>query len=103
LKSNNVILTAGPDGAVRAVITDFGLARGLNASHRIMNSGVAGGTPGYMAPELWKGEKASVASDIYALGVMLFELVSGRRPFTADESWERRLSWKPPAVHKKWD
>lgn len=108
LKSGNVIVTKSASGTMRAVITDFGLARGLDGSLHTMQSGVAGGTPAYMAPELWMGEKASVASDIYALGVILFELVAGKKPSDTEKSWgtmswERRLAWKPPAVHPKWD
>lgn len=91
LKSGNVILTRDAGGGVRAAITDFGLARkplapsvdtegsqGTEAS-TVSASSQAGGTPDYMAPELWKGEKASAASDVYALGVMLYELAAGRR------------------------
>ncbi len=74
LKSNNVILTTGPRGAVRAVITDFGLARRPETAQAAGPSGQMAGTPDYMAPELWKGGKASVASDIYALGVILSQL-----------------------------
>jgi len=81
LKSNNVILARSSGRRIRAVITDFGLARGMGSSSTTMQSGVKGGTPEYMAPELWKGEKASLASDIYALGVILYELASGRRPW----------------------
>jgi len=107
LKSNNVILTKGTDGALRAVITDFGLARRGEASLRTAQSGEAGGTPDYMAPELLRGEKASTASDVYALGVILHELVLGRRPLAANElgpvkAGEKRLTWKP-AVHQKWN
>jgi tetratricopeptide (TPR) repeat protein/TolB-like protein len=108
LKSNNVILTTGADGSPRAVITDFGLAHSRETAQGGAQSGAAGGTPDYMAPELWKGGKVSVASDIYALGVILYELVSGRRPHgnegsQAALSWEQRLTRKPPAVHPKWD
>jgi tetratricopeptide (TPR) repeat protein len=108
LKTGNIILTTGASGEKRAVITDFGLARGLNASLHTAQSGVAGGTPAYMAPELWKGEKASTASDVYALGVILFELVAGQKPWHSEKSreamsWEQRLVWKPPAAHPKWD
>ncbi len=74
LKSANVILTKNPDGTPRAVITDFGLARAARTS------GIRGGSPGYMAPELYAGQPTTVASDIYALGVILYELVSGLRP-----------------------
>ena len=80
LKSNNVILTTGADGAPRAVITDFGLARRPEASLRCAQSAEAGGTPDYMAPELWKGEKASAASDVYALGVLFHAMLTGRAP-----------------------
>lgn len=97
LKSANVILTPAPDGGVCPVINDFGLARALGAALRTGQSGEVGGTPDYMAPELWKGEKASVASDIYALGVILYELSSGRHPFPKDMGHEVRLKNRPLA------
>ncbi|HUJ50242.1 MAG TPA: serine/threonine-protein kinase, partial [Bryobacteraceae bacterium] len=103
LKSSNVILTTGPDGTARAVITDFGLARKPEATQRTVPSADRAGTPDYMAPELWKGEAASPASDLYALGVILYELVAGRRPYPAEMPWEQRLTAKPPAVDPKWD
>jgi eukaryotic-like serine/threonine-protein kinase len=102
LKSNNVILTRSADEIIRAVITDFGLARRPDAQ-RSGQSGEMGGTPDYMAPELWKGGKATVASDIYALGVILYELVAGAQPYDSSVSWETRLTRKPPLVHGKWD
>jgi serine/threonine-protein kinase len=103
LKTNNVILTAEADGSVRAVITDFGLARKPEASGEIL-----AGTPDYMAPELWQGAKPSVSSDIYALGVILCELVSGQKPtelggnsstLTLDELPPR----KPVTHNRKWN
>ncbi len=72
LKPSNVILAANREGGTRAVITDFGLARMAESTARTM-----GGTPAYMAPELWKEKKPSTATDIYALGVMLWELHAG--------------------------
>jgi eukaryotic-like serine/threonine-protein kinase len=106
LKSNNVILTAGPDGSERAVIMDFGLARRQSAPGRILFTEVLAGTPAYMAPELWKGVKPSIASDIYALGVILWELVSGRRPGDVATASTLPLSergaWKLPAWHGRW-
>jgi serine/threonine protein kinase len=81
LKSGNVILCKNEDGGRRAVITDFGLAGGT-----AVTSGEVAGTPAYMAPELWRGEPPSKASDVYALGVLLYEMVAGRRPHQADES-----------------
>src|SRR5215469_15003670 len=65
LKSGNIILCHNEDGSVRPVITDFGLASSIHQSPEEF-----GGTPDYMAPELWRGNRASNASDIYALGVM---------------------------------
>ena len=102
LKAKNVILTKDPDGSVRAVITDFGLARRVDAT-----TGIVGGTRDYMAPELFKGEKPSVASDIYALGVLLWELRFARTPsdLGIESSTLRvgeRSAWKPPAGHDKW-
>jgi len=85
LKSSNIILVDGGGGQMRAVITDFGLARqavGLSATR--LQTSPHGGTLAYMAPELWRGEKASVASDLYALGVILFEALSGRFPLPPD-------------------
>jgi tetratricopeptide (TPR) repeat protein len=82
IKANNVILTKAADGSTRAVITDFGMAR--EREPKTGASDPAGGTRGYMAPELLKGEKATVASDVYALGVLLHEVATGRKPDNAD-------------------
>lgn len=103
LKSSNVILARGPEGSTRAVITDFGLARQPEAGQQTAQSGERCGTPDYMAPELWKGQALSPASDVYALGVILCELASGQRPYPSEASWEDRLTQKPPAVDPKWD
>ncbi len=112
LKSNNVILTQDADGGVRAVITDFGLARrplgsagDQTGSWATTAAGVsqAGGTPDYMAPELWRGEKASQASDVYALGVILYELATTHPPYPREIAWQDRVKHKPPTVGHGWD
>ncbi|NUN01151.1 MAG: protein kinase [Bryobacteraceae bacterium] len=103
LKSNNVILATAADGTTRAVITDFGLARRPVAARFETQSGETAGTPDYMAPELLMGGKASMASDVYALGVILHELASGRKPFPPSTSWEGRLRRRPPAVKHAWN
>jgi len=105
LKSNNVILTSTLDGGLRAVITDFGLARcldpvGESAHGQILQSAPVGGAPAYMAPELRQGVKPTPASDVYALGVVLRELVSGERP---ELSPEDRSTRKPPPLQTQWD
>ena len=100
LKSNNAILTRATDGAIRAVITDFGLARRPESGQRAAQSGEIGGAPDYMAPELLKGARPSIASDLYALGVILHELVAGCRPFRA--SREEQLHQTPQPLPSKW-
>ena len=75
LKPENVML----DGRGRVRVTDFGLA-GL--SDAIRGGDVRSGTPAYMAPEQLEGREVTVRSDIYALGLVLYELFTGRRAFT---------------------
>jgi serine/threonine-protein kinase len=89
LKSNNVILTSGPDQSLRAVITDFGLARGVGSQQRTTESGKRAGTPAYMAPELLNGQPVTFATDIYALGVVLAELIVGTRRVTPTAAREQ--------------
>jgi eukaryotic-like serine/threonine-protein kinase len=74
LKSGNVMLCKTAGDGLRVVIMDFGLAGALGVDS------AEGGTPEYMAPEVSKGERASFASDIYSLGVILYEIVTGQRP-----------------------
>ncbi|HEV2989560.1 MAG TPA: protein kinase [Candidatus Angelobacter sp.] len=105
LKSANVILSRSAEGTFRAVITDFGLA---NAA--LTGSGELAGTPRYMAPELWRGEPASKASDIYALGVILYELITGCQPFADRQEPASDVSGHPVApsacvkgLSRRWD
>ena len=84
VKPANIMITPKAPLGVHARILDFGLAR-LCAQTTSLTDGVAVGTPSYMAPEQCKGEKVDERADIYACGVMLFELVTGRKPFLADD------------------
>jgi serine/threonine protein kinase len=79
LKPENVIVS--PDGIAK--LTDFGLARSI--ASRITMEGAIIGTIFYMAPEQALGETLDGRADLYALGVMLYELTTGRLPFTADD------------------
>ena len=76
VKPSNVLL--GDDGA--AALADFGLARATDST-RLTHDGQLLGTPHYLAPELIEGDGATPASDVYALGCVLYECVAGEPPF----------------------
>ena len=75
-------------GVERLVITDFGLAQGGSAdqsqSHAWTGRGSIVGTPAYMAPEQMAGEPLTAEADLYALGVVMYEMLTGTWPFTGD-------------------
>ncbi|HSM06107.1 MAG TPA: protein kinase [Longimicrobiales bacterium] len=77
IKPDNILVR--PSGDV--VITDFGIAKVLGGVSGLTHTGMAIGTGYYMAPEQWLGSEVTGAADQYALGVVLFEVLSGRRPF----------------------
>ncbi len=109
LKGRNVMLTTRA-GAPCAVITDLGLA--LQVGETVaMNAGVEG-TPAYMAPEQFENRPLTPATDIYALGVVLYEMVTGDHPFPATSpigAAVRRAKRLPPAssrqagLPERWD
>jgi serine/threonine protein kinase len=69
----------------RAVLSDFGIAKIMeSAEHRLTRPGAGVGTPEYMSPEQCRGDKVSSRADVYALGVTLYEMLTGRTPFQSD-------------------
>jgi tetratricopeptide (TPR) repeat protein/tRNA A-37 threonylcarbamoyl transferase component Bud32 len=107
LKPGNVFLVTGR-GAARAVVTDFGLAR-LESGHdpnamTLTTAGGLVGTPAYLAPEQLEGGEITTAVDIYALGIVLYEMATGTVPFVGDSvlaTAVKRLKEVPvsPRVH----
>ncbi len=80
IKPSNLMIDA--DG--NAFLSDFGVAHLMSSTERLTGSGEAVGTPGYMSPEQGLGQPIDVRADIYALGAMLFEMVTGLLPYTAE-------------------
>jgi serine/threonine-protein kinase len=100
LKPENIFLTTEN----QPVIMDFGLAL-TKGSHRVTYSNLSAtaGTPDYMAPEQVEGQRGDQRTDIYALGTILFELLSGRTPFTGDTNlavMAQHLNGVPPRLDR---
>jgi tetratricopeptide (TPR) repeat protein/predicted Ser/Thr protein kinase len=79
LKPQNIMI--GPDG--RVVVMDFGIARSVQVTGMTQTGSVLG-TPDYMSPEQVKGQQADARSDIFALGVIFFEILTGEKPYKGD-------------------
>ena len=104
-KSENVVLVPSKDheGGVRVVVTDFGLARAAAkhdpAAHALTGAGGIVGSPGYMAPEQVEGGAVGPTADIYALGIVMYEMITGQLPFVGETPLAtavKRLKEPPP-------
>ena len=94
VKPSNILV--GRDGRIK--VADFGIARALNEAQLTL-PGTTMGSVHYFSPEQARGEPATVASDIYALGIVLFETLTGQRPFSGDGAAAvalARLTTTPP-------
>lgn len=98
MKPANVLL----DSNGQAFITDFGVARSLAATS-VTRTGIIVGTPEYLSPEQARGEKVDARSDLYAVGLMLYEMLTGTLPFsggTPAETVIQRIVRPPPSLAK---
>src|SRR5436309_3741632 len=98
IKPENIMIQE--DGNIK--IIDFGIAL-LEGARRVTWRGLSGtvGTPDYMSPEQLKGERGMAGSDIYAVGVMLYEMLCGRTPFEGENIFaimNQHISQDPPSI-----
>ncbi|MBL4848584.1 MAG: protein kinase [Planctomycetes bacterium] len=96
IKASNVLV----EGSGRMKLSDFGLARAIDGT-RVTRPGSVLGTPAYMAPELAEGGDASVVTEVYAVGVLLHELLAGATPFkgeTALAVLHQHINATPPPL-----
>ncbi|MFI5121671.1 MAG: serine/threonine-protein kinase [Vicinamibacteria bacterium] len=101
IKPGNILIE-GEDAGERVYLTDFGLARLVEASTGVTATGAFVGTLDYVAPEQIRGDRVDARSDVYALGCVLFELLTGNAPFAARDDKVAKmyahLQEEPPRV-----
>ena len=100
VKPQNVLLSS--EGEVK--VTDFGIARSLHVEHGVTQTGTVLGTGEYLAPEQASGKQVSPATDVYSLGVVLWELLAGDVPFTGENFVAvalRHVNEPPPHLRER--
>jgi len=105
LKPDNVLITRKRDGREIAKVVDFGIAKAVSDSREdaLTRSGLVIGTPEFMSPEQLLGDPVDARTDIYALGCILYQMLSGTKPFdaeTREQMIRRRLHEAPPHVRE---
>jgi len=106
LKPENIMLLAGADGQDQAIVMDFGLAKENRAGSglaKLTATGIILGTPEFMSPEQIRGKPLDARSDIYALGIVGFEMFTGKLPFqgrNAQEMMIARLRGQPAPLRQ---
>ena len=85
LKPENIMLRRGTDSVV---LIDFGIAKVNDSMSALTAKGTLAGTIAYMSPEQLNGQRITAASDVYSLGVVSYEMLTGRRPFNPESPWQ---------------
>jgi serine/threonine protein kinase len=106
LKPENILLSRTEDGTLRVKVLDYGLARSVNPSEtglgaQVTQVGVILGTPEYMSPEQARGLPVDTRSDIYSLGIVMYEMLAGITPFESDSNVSvlaSQIAQPPPAM-----
>src|SRR5580765_5216591 len=109
LKPENVMIASHLDGTDWVKVVDFGIAKTIQrdgaGSQTVTTAGVSLGTPEYMSPEQLAGDKLDHRTDIYSLGLLLFNMLTGQLPYpklTSKETLVRRLTSRPATLHEVW-
>jgi serine/threonine-protein kinase len=103
LKPENIMIGRKHDGGDWVKVVDFGIAKTIEAEmgQNVTTAGVSLGTPEYMSPEQFAGEKLDHRTDIYSLGLVLFNMLTGQLPYpkvTSKETLVKRLTTQPAAL-----
>jgi serine/threonine-protein kinase len=104
LKPDNIMVSRGRDGADVVKVVDFGIAKavgGDEAGQKVTKTGLVVGTPEFMSPEQLAGDKVDGRSDLYALALVFFQMLTGRLPFEAEtvqETMIKRLTDEPATL-----
>ena len=103
LKPDNLLLVPVSDGSMQVKVLDFGIARFMESNTQLTGTGMICGTPAYMAPEQAQNEELDARTDLYALGVILYEMLSGWPPFSGTSSLQvmlKHIQEQPPQLRE---
>ena len=104
VKPSNIVMGTTDSGENYLKIVDFGVAKRIEVDQKITTTGGVIGTPSYMSPETARGEKVDCRADVYSLGCIFFEMLTGVKPFVSNSSIETiymHLNEKAPLLKEK--